>query len=182
MNASATEIKFSLNNFVPRIDAYPIHLAAKSITTSFGASTQLLRLPTPEHGSLTKIDTLYGALLIQDGATWTPFFPYSFYLGSGWIGDDFSQVAKYASYGYNVLHVIPPVDLDWFDRVVTEAEKVGLWIMYDMRHDYQDEGKVREQVERYRKRKNMLLWYTADEPGMSPPSSPLFCSTVDVEG
>ena len=128
---------------------------------------QLFRLPTPNDRSVTKLDNLHGALLIQDGETWTPILPYSFYLGSGWIGDDLSQVAKYAAYGYNVLHIIPPVDFDWMDRVVTEAEKVGLWIMYDMRHDYLDDEKVKAQVTRYMHHKNMLLWYTADEPGMS---------------
>ena len=72
----------------------------------------------------------------------------------------------FAKKGYSVLHVIPGYNYDWFDRVAYEAERLGLWIMYDMRGTFRDDRKVREQVERYKRRKNLLLWYTADEPGV----------------
>ncbi|KAL8850802.1 MAG: hypothetical protein Q9221_004216 [Calogaya cf. arnoldii] len=71
--------------------------------------------------------------------------------------------------GFNILHIVPGgagigYDLDQLDTWFDEAEKLGLWIMYDMRWTYQNTGYVRTQVERYKSRSNMLLYYTADEP------------------
>ena len=167
LDRNGTEINFALDKFTPSLKPYTIKLVAEdSNGHSYSAETQLYRLPDPpDSRSVTKIDNLHSALLVLKDGKWVPFFPYSFYLGSGEIGPDPSNLAKFAHNGYNVLHVIPGYDYDWFDKVADEAEKLGMWIMYDMRHTYQSEEDVKLQVERYAKRKNLLLWYTADEPG-----------------
>lgn len=38
-----------------------------------------------------------------------------------------------------------------------------LWLVYDMRHTFENLTSVREQIELIRSRKNLLVWYTADE-------------------
>lgn len=43
-------------------------------------------------------------------------------------------------------------------------EDLGLWLMYDMRFDYTNTSSLLAQVNSIKSRKNLLLWYTADEP------------------
>ncbi|KAL9579559.1 MAG: hypothetical protein Q9212_005036 [Teloschistes hypoglaucus] len=147
----------------------------------YKANTELYYLPVLERPqSIARLDTLYGGLHVKrDESEWEAVFPYSFYLDGAWLASNPDHLKQFSNMGYNILHIVPggqgigynlhQLDL-WFD----EAEKLGLWIMFDMRWTYQNNDYVRIQVERYRRRKNMLLWYTADEPGESPqaPSPP----------
>lgn len=125
---------------------------------------------------MTRIDSLRGGLQIRSYTPeWEPFFPYSFYLGGPWLESSPGNMKRFKELGYNVLHIIPSgegigYDLEQLDKWFDEAEQLGLWIMFDMRWTYKNFQYVRIQVERYKSRKNMLLWYTADEPGISPPS------------
>lgn len=49
-------------------------------------------------------------------------------------------------------------------------ERLGLWLMYDMRWTYQSTSNVTAEVNHIKNRTNLLLWYTADEPdGTSDP-------------
>ena len=77
-------------------------------------------------------------------------------------------MAKFKSMGYNVLHIIPDVGegYSWpeLSRWLDEAERLDLWIMFDMRHQYQDPAWISRIVPMIAKRPNMLLWYTSDEP------------------
>lgn len=78
-------------------------------------------------------------------------------------------MATFKDYGYNILHILPAGGLGYnftqLDELMDEAQSLGLWIMYDMRWTYQDMALVEWQVSRLKARPNMLLWYTADEPG-----------------
>ena len=170
-NKSDIEVEFVLQQFPPSLKPYGIQVTATGAgAQSFKATTNLYRLPNPTDGrTITKIDNLYQSLLIQQDGQWQPFFPYSFYMDSKWISPTPAKLGEFAGLGYNVLHVVPGYDFDWFDTVADEAEKLGLWIMYDFRGTYKSAPDVKMQVERYGKRKNMLLWYTADEPGKSSP-------------
>lgn len=133
----------------------------------YTASTQLQRLPTrTDGGSVVKIDRLYSSLVVKTGNGWQPLLPYSFYLDSNWVAQDpASQLAQWVKDGYNVMHVIPPYDLGAFTSWAQEAQKLGLWIMYDMRHSFTDLDPLTQEVNMFSKFPNMLLWYTADEPG-----------------
>ena len=164
LNATDNEVKFALNEFPARGEPYGIEVVIQGSSCLYTAQTRLLRLPDPTDGrTVTKIDHLYGSLLIQENGAWAPLFPYSFYIAS-WEADP-PKLADFAKRGYNVLHVVADYNWDWFDNVADEAERLGLWIMYDMRGTYQSTDAVTQQVQRYMKRKNFLLWYTADEPG-----------------
>ena len=165
LNVSDAEVEFSLDTFKPSEKPYGVRLQVLGLDSqSYEAETQLLRLPNPPEGrTVTKIDALYGSLIVYENNRWEPFLPYSFYTAS-WAANP-EQLSDFAKNGYNVLHVIPSYDYDWFDKVADEAERLGLWIMYDLRGTWQDHPKVIEQVKRYANRKKLLLWYTADEPG-----------------
>ena len=142
------------------------------------ASTKLLRLPSrKDGGSITKIDNLYGGLLVTFTGTsgngpWTPIFPYSYYLDGTWLAESPNNMEIFKNYGYNVLHIVPAgglgFDFEQLDLWLDQAQRLGLWIMYDMRWQYQNTTGVEWQVDRLKARPNMLLWYTADEPGTPP--------------
>ncbi|KAL8965745.1 MAG: hypothetical protein Q9183_003706, partial [Haloplaca sp. 2 TL-2023] len=145
----------------------------KTDGTVFRADTKLYYLPNPTISqSAARIDSLYGGIQVSGGdtyASWETIFPYSFYLSGAWLQEDPGNLKRFSDLGYNILHVVPGgqgigYDLDQLDGWFTEAENLGLWIMFDMRWTYQNEDYVRTQIERYKSRKNMLLWYTADEP------------------
>ena len=174
INSTGTTVGFSLANFTPSFEPYSIHLVASGATGStFAASTQLLRLPERnDGGSVTKIDNLFGALIVKDvDKSWIPLFPYSFYLNGNWLAENQDNMAMFKAYGYNVLHIVPAGGLGYnftqLDEWLDEAQRLGLWIMYDMRWIYQNSSLVEWQVNLLKSRPNLLLWYTADEPGMS---------------
>ena len=137
-----------------------------------------MRLPArTDGGSTTKIDNLYGALLIQETdasenttRSWKPLLPYSYYLDGSWLAQGPDNMATLKNYGYNILHIVPAGGLGYnftqLDEWLDQAQSLGLWIMYDMRWTYQNSTLVEWQVNRLKSRPNLLLWYTADEPGM----------------
>ena len=173
VNTTGTTVGFSLTFFAPSFEPYSIRLVASGATGhKYTAYTQLLRLPKRnDGGSVTKIDNVFGALLVQDvDKSWRPLLPYSFYLNGNWLAESKDNMAVFKAYGYNVLHIVPAGGLGYnftqLDEWLDEAQRVGLWLMYDMRWTYQNSSLVEWQVNRLKSRPNLLLWYTADEPGM----------------
>lgn len=167
---------FDLNEFEPRFEPYNISaIATRQGDHVYTAFTQFFRLPSrKDGGSVTKIDSLYGGLIVgtnikSNQGTWTPFFPYSYYLDGKWLAEGPNNMEVLKSYGYNVLHIVPAgglgYDSEQLDAWLDQAQTLGLWIMYDMRWQYQNVTGVEWQVNRLKARPNILLWYTADEPG-----------------
>ncbi|KAF1992535.1 hypothetical protein K402DRAFT_321252 [Aulographum hederae CBS 113979] len=186
MNTTSNEFKFPLQGITSSTEPYAITLLARSSSAndSFTATTLLTRLPArSDSGSITKLDSLHGGLLVQDyksadPAAWTPIFPYSFYVSwDGFMRNAIANVTAFKDLGYNIVHVVPDAALPNKSFNVTEFEafmdacdEVGLWVMYDMRWSYQNTTLVDEQVNRLKTRKSILLWYTGDEPdGNSDP-------------
>ena len=174
INSTGTIVGFSLAIFAPSFEPYSIHLVASGATGhTYTASTQLFRLPKRnDGGSVTKIDNLFGALIVKDvDRSWKPLFPYSFYLNGNWLAENQDNMAIFKAHGYNVLHIVPAGGLGYnftqLDEWLDEAQRLGLWLMYDMRWTYQNSSLVEWQVNLLKSRPNLLLWYTADEPGMS---------------
>lgn len=178
LNSTGTQFAFSLQDFEPSLIPYDISLVAWGPgRKSYTAFTKFMRLPNrTDGGSTTKIDNLYGGLHVQtfaaghdNSASWEPLLPYSYYLSGEWITNIPGNMATFKDYGYNILHIVPAGGLGYnftqLDEWLDEAQRLGLWIMYDMRWTYQDMALVEWQVSRLKARPNMLLWYTADEPG-----------------
>lgn len=174
-NETGKEFSFSLaKSFQTSQVPQPISLElTRADGRKFTASTKLNYLPNPPSSfsqSIARLDSLHGGLQVRsNGPRWETIFPYSFYLSGPWLDSDPSNMKKFRDLGFNILHVVPGgegmgYNFEQLDSWFNEAEKLGLWIMYDMRHSFQNAEYVRYQVERYKSRKNMLLWYTADEP------------------
>ncbi|KAK8182839.1 hypothetical protein BC567DRAFT_207300 [Phyllosticta citribraziliensis] len=180
VNSTANEFQFSLAGIKAQLEPYNVTLvgASRDGNQSYTATTQLFKLPArTDGGSVVKLDRLYNGLQVQDylsnSDAWSSLFPYSFY-GSwdGYFQRAIVDNAKaYKEYGYNIVHVVPNAGLaneafnfTEFDLFMDTCDELGLWVMYDMRWTYKNLSSVTEQVNRYKARKSLLLWYTADEP------------------
>ncbi|KAL8670752.1 MAG: hypothetical protein Q9168_004731 [Polycauliona sp. 1 TL-2023] len=171
-NETGREFIFSTEKFEASHAPQPIVLElTRADGRAFKANTQLYYYPDPiPLLNVTRIDSLYGVLQVRiNGPRWETIFPYSFYLSGAWLSSDPGNLQKFKDLGFNILHIVPGgagigYDLDQLDAWFDEAEKLGLWIMLDMRWTYQNNDYVKLQVERYKTRSNLLLYYTADEP------------------
>ncbi|KAF8310762.1 hypothetical protein DL93DRAFT_2084137 [Clavulina sp. PMI_390] len=135
----------------------------------YTTQTQLIYLPpNPWGGSTTKLDSRTGATLVKslgrDGGSYEPIMPFGFYDSTGFVLNE-TAVLDMKAKGYNVAHPIPPFSSD-ADRIQAFGylEAAGIYLIYDMRHDYLNLTSVEEQVSTFRSQSNLLMWYTADEP------------------
>lgn len=172
VNVSDTQVTFQWGDLASSLTGYAIAVTATgSNGHTYTAQTSLQRLPSrTDGGSVVKIDNLYGGLVVQEKGSknWTPLFPFSFYFGSGLLEPKTTEVlTEWVNMGYNILHIIPPYDYNDYKKYAEEAEKLGLWLMYDMRHTFNDHDELVKQMELFKGFSNMLLWYTSDEPGES---------------
>lgn len=185
VNTSSNELELPLYNLVPRFEPYRVTLKAnrQDGSRAYTATTDLYHLPSrTDGGSITKLDSLYGGLLVQDytkdSSQWSPLLPYSYYVSwDGWLKKSLSNVQSFKDQGYNIIHIVPNAGLaneafnfTELNMFLDKCDEVGLWVMYDMRWTYQNLTSVQYQVDLLKTRKSMLLWYTGDEPdGQSDP-------------
>ena len=122
---------------------------------------------------MTKLDHLYGGLLVQNttssSPTWKPIFPYSFYVDWGQYLQYPENQTHFASLGYNIVHPTPgggdtPFEPDLFTAFLDKLDTMDMYLMYDMRWTYKNLSLVTSQINSLKARKSILLWYTADEP------------------
>ncbi|KAJ7686548.1 hypothetical protein B0H17DRAFT_1160635 [Mycena rosella] len=186
LNATKHALPFSLSALKAQKAAYTITCSATFSNQKFSATGLLTYLPDPpaDIGSVTKFDARTGALLVRPlggskTAPFEPVFPIGFYTGFGnYLQTNFSTaLPELKSQGFTVvrlLDVVHPIpafsNITALDEVLDKMEEVGLYLMYDMRLTYMNDTSVTEQVNHIKSRKNLLLWYTADEPdGTSDP-------------
>ncbi|KAF2456422.1 hypothetical protein BDY21DRAFT_287945 [Lineolata rhizophorae] len=171
------EVSISIGDLMPRFAPYTINvkLILPDCDQIYTTSTKIFRLPRRDDGGgVTKIDQLYGGLMVQDylsnSTEWKPLFPFSYYVSwGGWLEQDLTQVDAFKAAGYNIIHVVPgggypPVNWTTFEQFFDLCDELGLWVMYDLRHTYQNRTLLSDQISRFASRKSLLLWYTADEP------------------
>ncbi|KAK0216327.1 hypothetical protein IW262DRAFT_1399608 [Armillaria fumosa] len=178
INTSKHALSLSLSALTPRTEAYNISCIGETEDGERFATTSLLSyLPTPpgDIGSVTKMDMRTGGLLARpahkDGA-YERVFPIGFYTQfNSYLAVNLSAIGILKEQGFNIIHPVPTFsNLTALDEVLDEMERVGLYLMYDMRATYMNSTSVTEQVNRIKSRSNLLLWYTADEPdGTSDP-------------
>ncbi|KAF8178672.1 hypothetical protein K438DRAFT_1977899 [Mycena galopus ATCC 62051] len=182
LNATKHALPFSLSALKPQEAAYTITCSATfSKTQKFSATELLAYLPDPpaDIGSVTKFDARTGALLARPlggskTAPFEPVFPFGFYTGFGnFLQTNFSTaLPQLKSQGFTVVHIVPafPPSIADLQPTLDLMEEVGIYLIYDMRGTYMNDTSVTEQVNNVKKRTNLLIWYTADEPdGTSDP-------------
>ncbi|KAJ7350556.1 hypothetical protein DFH08DRAFT_861754 [Mycena albidolilacea] len=182
LNATKHALPFSLSALKPQEAAYTITCSATfSKNQKFTATELLTYLPNPpaDIGSVTKFDGRTGALLARPlggskTAPFEPIFPFGFYTGfQNYLQTNFSTaLPELKSQGFTVVHIIPafPPNITDLKETLDKMEEVGIYLIYDMRGTYMNDTFVTEQVNEIKKRSNLLIWYTADEPdGTSDP-------------
>lgn len=87
INSTSNEFVFPLSLVTPRLEPYEVVITGAPADGAqfFTATTLLYYLPDrTDGGSVTKVDSLYGGLLVQDylsnSTTWKPLFPYTYYV------------------------------------------------------------------------------------------------------
>jgi hypothetical protein len=179
VNATGVQAQFRLADFEPRMEPYEITLKTSRPRCGrhYQATTKLYVLPVRvDGGNAVRIDHRFGGISVNTSpankeAVWKTIFPFSFYVDWGnYLNKSGDNLQKFASQGYNIIHPTPGSGInpwnDWtaFDDFMARAEKLGLYVMYDMRWTYKNLTSVKEQIARYKNRKNLLTWYTGDEP------------------
>ncbi|KAH8114960.1 hypothetical protein DFH11DRAFT_1877283 [Phellopilus nigrolimitatus] len=176
-NASGHELPFSLAPLKPQTSAFDVVCTAKTPDgQTFNANTTLQKLPDPpsDIGSVAKLDLRTGAMLVRSSGSeeWETVFPLGFYTTfDGYLTTNLSVLNDLKDRGFTIVHPVPTFDnLTALGEVLDRMEEVGLYLMYDMRFTYTNLSSVTEQVNMIKSRKNLLLWYTGDEPdGTSDP-------------
>ena len=79
-----------------------------------------------------------------------------------------------------MIHPVPTYDNHTaLLQLIDKMEELGLWMMYDMRWTYMNLTDVSDEVSPLRSRKNILTWYTGDEPDGT--SDPLNATTLTYD-
>ncbi|KAG2149511.1 hypothetical protein BD769DRAFT_339789 [Suillus cothurnatus] len=143
----------------------------------FSTSSSLLYLPDT-NASVTKTDLRTGALWVRPasgkGGAFAPFVPQGFYVNfENHLATNLSMINQLKADGFNTLHPIPPYNnLTIFHQVINMTISAGMYIVYDMRSNYQNLSAVAQQVNTYASIPNLLNWETAHEPdGNSDPQN-----------
>ncbi|KAG8765231.1 hypothetical protein FRC12_007614 [Ceratobasidium sp. 428] len=154
---------------IARRDAYNLSCTATSAKSGkvFRASSTVQYLPPvpKEIGGVVQMDGSTGALVSGQGKR-SPVLPFGFYTAfGGYLDKNLTVLDEIKKDGFNMVHPIPSFDnATALELVLDRMEALGLWLVYDMRWNYQNLTAVRAQVEAVKKRKNLLAWYTTDEP------------------
>ncbi|KAI5481324.1 hypothetical protein MNV49_004946 [Pseudohyphozyma bogoriensis] len=199
--AQGVEVELNLSALRPRAQPYTLSCTATSPSgqTYQAPPAQLRYLPPNSGGGTTvRMDGKSGGILVpKEGGGWEPFFPVGFYgKFTGYLDEDLSVVDDLVAKGVNILHPVPTFDnATALELLLDRMEELGIWLMYDMRwvrlrstfsierqklillvQSYMDADAVEKQVNAVKNRKNLLLWYTSDEP--DGPGDPLNATRI----
>ncbi|KAH8881040.1 hypothetical protein GQ53DRAFT_702946 [Thozetella sp. PMI_491] len=181
VGSTNNEVPIDLKTISPDLGASNVNIRATlGCNTTYVASTDFFLLPSPDYrGSVSRIDNLYGGLWIQRGDTpWRHIFPYTYYVQwSLYWDDDVTTLDDFSSLGYNVIHIVPtgtlgdnPFPWEKFEPYLDRADKLGLYLQYDVVWDYANLSSMIDQVKHLRSHPSLLLYYQSDEPdGKSNP-------------
>ncbi|KAG8748415.1 hypothetical protein FRC10_005962 [Ceratobasidium sp. 414] len=153
----------------PRRGAYNLTCSATSAKSGkvfHGSSSVYYLPPVPKDiGGVVQMDGRTGGLIAGQEEK-GPVLPFGFYTSfDGYLDKNLTVLDEIKQQGFNLVHPSPVFgNTTGLELVLDRMEELGLWLIYDMRWDYQNLTNVRAQVEAVKKRKNLLAWYTADEP------------------
>lgn len=178
VNSTGNIIEFSFSSLKPRLQPWPISIYATSPDglQTYSASTEIYFLPSRTYGSAVKIDNLFGGLYVQNVANdwkgWYAIFPNGGYADGGYVTPtniSFANLDTYASQGFNTISIVPdgglpdqsyPVEelKQYWDRM----DELNLFNIYEMRFAFQNSTRINEQVELWKNRTTLLMWYTGE--------------------
>ncbi|KAG9078073.1 hypothetical protein FS749_009967 [Ceratobasidium sp. UAMH 11750] len=154
----------------PRRDAYNLTCSAISVKSGkvfrSGGAVQYLPPVPRDIGGVVQMDGRTGGLVAGQGKKRAAVLPFGFYTSfGGYLEKNVTVLDEIKAEGFNMVHPVPTFDnATALELVLDRMEELGLWLIYDMRWSYKNLTAVRAEVEAIKKRKNLLAWYTADEP------------------
>lgn len=161
-------VSIPLNTLTPQMEPYTITVSITSTSSWYEATTKLFYLPEKNHGSVVKVDNLFGGLLYRNPTTHGAFksvFPYGFYGDySGTFNKSHANIETYVSKGFNVVNLVEDFSSTDMTPVLKTLDRLNLLFQYDMRHSYRNLSSVMEQIPLVKNHPSLLTWYTADEP------------------
>ncbi|KAI6147833.1 hypothetical protein BKA82DRAFT_504340 [Pisolithus tinctorius] len=143
------------------VDCIASYHTGSSKTQTYFTNASLLYLPDT-NSSVTKMDLRSGGFL--------PFIPQGFYVSfDQYLAKNLSLIDQLKADGR--IHPIPPYDnATIFEQVLNRTIELGLYVILDMRSNYQNLTAVASMVNTYKSLPNLLTWETAHEPdGNSDP-------------
>ncbi|KAG4441424.1 hypothetical protein IFR05_003111 [Cadophora sp. M221] len=180
VNSTGNVVGFSLSSLNPRLKPWPIsiHGTSPDGLQTYSASTEIYVLPSRSYGSAVKIDNLFRGLYVQNAANkwegWYGIFPNGGYADGGYVTPSnisFTNLDTYAAQGFNTINIVPDGGLPDQSYPIAELRQywdrmneLNLFNVYDMRFAFQNSTRINEQVELWKNRTTLLMWYTADEP------------------
>ncbi|TAQ88246.1 hypothetical protein B7494_g3413 [Chlorociboria aeruginascens] len=180
VNSTANLLNFELSSFSPRLKAYSITLygTTPDEQQTFTATTSIYVLPSRNFGSAVKIDNLYGGLYVQNAFNnwhgWYSVFPNGPYADGSVVTPSpvsLDNLNTYPSIGYNTINVVPDGGLpgqtypaEEFTTYWDRMDELNLFNIFNMRFAFRNSTRIKDQVEMYKDRTTLLMWYTADEP------------------
>jgi hypothetical protein len=180
VNSTGTTFGFSFSSFTPRLAPYAISIYGTSPDgqQSYTASTQIYILSSRPYGSAVKIDNLFGGLYVQNALNnwngWYAVFPNGYYADGSYVTPsnfNTTNLDTYASQDFNAINIVPDGGLpdqsyptaslsQYWDRM----DELNLFNIYDMRFAFMNSTRISTQVDLWKNRTTLLMWYTADEP------------------
>ncbi|CZT07324.1 uncharacterized protein RCO7_07307 [Rhynchosporium graminicola] len=180
VNSTGNIIDFPLSSFAPRLQPYAISISGTSPDglQTYSASTSLYVLPSRLYGSAVRIDNLFGGLYVQnaknDWKGWYGIFPNGGYADGGHVTPSktsFANLDNYASQGFNTISIVPDGGLpdqsypiDELNQYWDRMDELNLFNSYELRFAFQNTTRLHDQVDLWKNRTTLLMWYTADEP------------------
>jgi hypothetical protein len=174
VNSTGNLFSFSFSGLKARDKPYAISLYGTSLDgyQTYSATTEIYILPDrTDGGSAVKIDNLYGGLWVQNKKNnwsgWYAVYPSGFYADAGYIFQSPNDLYAYQDYGMTSINLVP--DDTTFNYTILNQywdmmDEINLLNLYDMRYTYTNTTSVTEQVEMFKNRTTLLMWYTGDEP------------------
>lgn len=165
VNSTGNEFTFSLPSSIGNLSTVPVNVFGVSPDglQSYQSTSVVTILPArTDIGSVARIDQLYGGIQVYSVLTnrmWKPIFPYSFYTSWDWIASTINNLtatynlSNFRAAGYNLIHPVSPGGSDPLDHTLFEeflklCDNLELYVMYDMRHTYQNRSSMTEQPSR----------------------------------
>lgn len=157
------------------VDCIASYPTGSSKTQTYFTNASLLYLPDT-NSSVTKMDLRSGSLRVRPvndpSSGFLPFIPQGFYVSfDQYLAKNLSLIDQLKADGFNTIHPIPPYDnATIFEQVLNRTIELGLYVILDMRSNYQNLTAVASMVNTYKSLPNLLTWETAHEPdGNSDP-------------
>ena len=174
VNSTENLFSFTLSSLKARDKPYSISLYGTSLDgyQSYSATTEIYILPDlTDGGSAVKIDNLYGGLWVQNKKNnwsgWYAVYPSGFYADADYIFQSPNNLYAYQDYGMTSINLVPDdttFNYDTLSEYWDMMDEVNLLNLYDMRYTFTNTTLLTEQVNMFKNRTTLLMWYTGDEP------------------